>query len=215
LGEPRSTSLEPSTDRLSSRFYLAWVRWNAQLAYLSARVFGRVIYRATIVVRLKPGDLKPGYRYVIAANHQSRVDPFLICGALPSSAWRRLQPLRFFAYNGLMRYWPLRWALLGLGCFPTKPLGRLPYGLAAAQGFLAAGQSIFIFPEGKRSLPGEERVHHGVEVLATDPNVRVIPVHLQWQKGWRRSYQLTVGRPLPPSPTAEEVYDAIYRLRLP
>ncbi|HSX01612.1 MAG TPA: lysophospholipid acyltransferase family protein [Candidatus Saccharimonas sp.] len=167
-----------------------------------------------ITTLLQPGDLKPGVSYVIAANHESIIDPFVICSVLSPALWRRLRSFRFFAYNGLFRPYWLRMALLALGCFPAREHQRYVYGLDAAASFIARGQTVVIFPQGKRTL-GRGRAHRGVEVLARMANVRVIPAHIEWQKlgKWRRGFRLTIGQPLDGrARSADQLLDAIYGL---
>ena len=191
------------------------VRFNQYAACLASRLITHVGLGRRVRLELELSDIPAGSKYVIAANHQSVVDPFVICSDLPFRMWSRLNGFGFVARPGLFVSPMLRAASLSLGCFPAKPVGQLPSGTAAAQAYLANGQSVVIFPEGHRTLPSESSARAGIAVLAEDPSVRVIPVHLQWTRGWRRSYQMTIGKPLPTGLTAQQMMDAIYALELP
>lgn len=164
-------------------------------------------------VRLTVDDLAPGRSYVIAANHQSRLDPFMITAALPLPLWNRLIPFRFFAHNGL--FWPpLRQILLGLGCFPARSHSRYPSGLEFAAGAMKLGETVFIFPEGTRSRPGQRPARRGVAALAEMPGVMIIPAHVNWYRGgWRRRFDLTIGSPFSAAGlSAEAIMERIYSL---
>jgi 1-acyl-sn-glycerol-3-phosphate acyltransferase len=165
---------------------------------------------------LQPEDLQPGGTYVIAANHQSMADPFAISAALPVSFFSRLGPFRYFTHNGLFDK-VLRPILLILGCFPASPNGRYIHGLEAAKLFLSRGQTVVIFPEGRRVVSAT-RPRSGVEVLAHDPAVVIIPARIQWykHKGGGRSYRLMIGRPLRHSHklSAQQILNRIYKLPL-
>ena len=153
---------------------------------------------------------------MIAANHQSMFDPFVICSALPLRFFPHLAPFRYFAHNALFDK-ILRPFLFSFGAFPASRNNYYIYGLEAAKTFLSQHQTVMIFPEGRR-VPVSTRPRSGVEVLAKNPNVEIIPVHLQWQKNkWGlRSYQLTVGHPLKEKGlSARQIMNRVYKLPLP
>ena len=168
-----------------------------------------------VIIQIQPGDLKPGFRYVIAANHQSMFDPFVICACLPYRVWSRLRPFRFMAYNGLFETQPMRSFLLMMGSFPASAHTQYASGLDASMSFLAQGQTVVIFPQGRRILD-KGRARSGVKVLADLPKVAIIPARIEWQRHgrWQRSFRLVVGRPvLEQNSSAQQILDRIYRLK--
>lgn len=167
-----------------------------------------------VTVEFEPGDLKPGFRYVLAANHQSMADPFIICSMLPYPIWSRLRTFRFFAHNGLFEPPFLRHALLLLGSFPASNHRRYASGIYAAVNFLSHGQTVVIFPQGRR-MAEKGKARSGVKVLAGLPNVAVIPARIEWQRQgrWRRSFRLVVGRPMYEARlSAQQILNRIYQL---
>lgn len=213
----REARLQPTPIGLSSTRYAWWVRFNQIFWYWPTRLLTTTLMSRRVRIDLRADDLSSSERYILASNHQSLADPFIICSELPGTLWPRLGVFRYFAHSGLFENFIMRWLLLAFGGFPTRPVDKLPYGVEAAQAYLSRGQTVVIFPEGRRALPGTVRARGGVARLAADPNTRVIPVRLEWRRahGWtKRSYQLTVGKPLPPTQTAEAVLEAIYALPL-
>jgi len=156
-----------------------------------------------------------GSAYMIAANHQSALDPFIILACLPWNIFTHMLPYRFFLHNAFLRFFPLRWFLLGGGCFPARPGTRYTFGLGAAEHFLKAGQTIFIFPEGMRSAYATVKPKRGVAELAALPNVEIIPVKILWQRRgyWRRSFTINIGKPFAAQESsAEEIMACVHSL---
>jgi 1-acyl-sn-glycerol-3-phosphate acyltransferase len=200
---------------LTSPRYLSLVGFFQLAGYWPCRILSTLLTHKKVRILLDPADIDPNCHYILAANHQSLIDPFIICSELPLTLWPSLGRFRYFAHAGLFENRLMRWALLAFGGFPTRPFRRLPYGLEAARAYIGRGQTVVIFPEGRRSLPGDATARDGVYQLGTSQNVRVIPVHLRWYKSKKRSYRLTVGKPLPAGQSAQAVMEAIYTLPLP
>jgi 1-acyl-sn-glycerol-3-phosphate acyltransferase len=170
-----------------------------------------IVCQAKVEYRLiLPDD--PKARFIIAANHQSRLDAFVITGILKPHFWRRLLPYRYITANQFLYGWATMWVCWPLGGFPAYPTTHEKWGLARAKQVLAAGQTVCIFPEGQRSIPQEILPKRGVAVLANTPHTYVIPIHLQWQRR-RRHVELVVGQAYNASGrSAVEIMDTIYRL---
>ena len=211
----RAPRMQPTPIRLAAPGYTTFMQAHQWLAYQLSRVAMNTIVRGQTDLQLSPDDLVPGRRYVIAANHQSQLDPFLITSQFTPHLKGQLGTFRYFAYAGLFKIPAYRWGLFCLGGFPTRPFRQLPYGLEAARAYLGRGQVVVIFPEGQRALPGEIRPKSGVARMSADANIQVIPVHLQWTKHPKRSYQITIGHPLPPMQSEAAIMKAIYDLALP
>lgn len=168
---------------------------------------------------LKNRDIKPGIKYVMIANHQSMQDPFIICSQLPLLTLLRLMPFRYFIHIAIFTNPWTRVTSRALGGFPAQQHDRILHGIPKAQESLNSGESVFIFPEGKRSLHNEHRARNGVVQLAYDPKVRFIPARIQWTREgvFGRKFSLAIGKPFDGSKmSAQEILDKmIYGLTLP
>lgn len=88
---------------------------------------------------------------MIMANHQSKLDPFIILAHVPLRVMVRLVPIRIPTYHyyfNKVRYW---WLPL-VGSYPVgdSKKERMLTALKTRQ-YLQAGMSVLIFPEGKRA----------------------------------------------------------------
>lgn len=127
--------------------------------------------------------------HVLYANHQSQLDPLLLCVSLPPKAIFKLIPYRFFVANAYFSN-PLMASLLGLmGGFPAHPHSTKPFGLDHARYLINTNQTVVIFPQGKRTT--ERIAKPGISALAMEPNVRLMPMHIDWKN--RLSCQIRVG----------------------
>jgi 1-acyl-sn-glycerol-3-phosphate acyltransferase len=190
------------------------IKWQRRTRGLSEMLLSR--YARKLVCDLEEGDIEAGMRYIVASNHQSRLDPFLVDAAIPRLVWEKLMPLRFFTANGLFLIPGLEWLMRRLGAFPArKNHPKFQSGLPSGVARIEAGKNLMIFPEGWRSLKGGREAKRGVEVIAHLENVRVIPVHLEWSASiyHRKVLSLHIGKPLDGSQmTAQEILDHCYDL---
>jgi 1-acyl-sn-glycerol-3-phosphate acyltransferase len=164
--------------------------------------------------QLQAGDIEPGVRYVIASNHQTWLDAWMVLSCIPMSIWRVIGFPRVFASNRFFGYPFVGNYVRSMGCFPAKPHPTDPYGLDYAAYLLDRGQSVLIFPEGHITLNRENSARQGVMVLARQANVRIIPMHFEWARPRIRSrFRLGIGKAFDGSQmSAEEILDAIYKV---
>ena len=130
-------------------------------------------------------------RYVIYANHQSKIDPFIITACLPSRAILRLFPFRFFVDNLYIKG-PAKIIINSMGGFPAQYEPNKAYGLDCARELLGSKQTVVIFPQARRTR--ERIAKRGISQLALEPNVYLIPVNIDWKNRWH--CQVHVGAPI-------------------
>lgn len=144
--------------------------------------------------------------YIIAPNHASYIDAFVLISALRSRSFEDLYII------GLQRFFTGR---LG-GAFarlahviPIDPDTHLAKALQMASFILRNGKSLLIFPEGGRSYDGElMEFKKGVGILSVELGVPVIPAYIRGsfealprQEKWPKfsAIKVTLGKPLQPS----------------
>lgn len=153
-------------------------------------------------------NIDPAATFVLYANHQSKLDPLIICASLPFKTIRRLLPFRFFVENSYFNG-PAKTFLNAMGGFPARYDSTRPYGLEQARTLMTTGQTIVIFPPGVRTR--EKVVKPGISILAAEPNTYLIPAHIDWQNRWH--CQVSIGKPFksdvmaPPEVFMQHVYD--------
>jgi 1-acyl-sn-glycerol-3-phosphate acyltransferase len=134
---------------------------------------------------------------IIAANHRSFLDPFVI-----GTMARR--PMYYVAKDELFRQRWLGWILNALGAFPVKRGAGDEDSIATAKAILARGGIVLIFPEGTRTRPGSlGSPKRGVGRLALETGAPVVPVAVigteDVRRGWRirpRKVRIRAGRAL-------------------
>ena len=136
---------------------------------------------------------------IVAANHRSFLDPFVIGASLP---WRR--PMHYVAKVELFeRRWQ-GWFLSRLGAYPVRRGEADLETLETSRGILERGGAVCIFPEGTRIRRGSLAApHRGVGRLALESGAAVVPVAVigseHVRDGWKirpRKVRLRLGKAL-------------------
>jgi glycerol-3-phosphate dehydrogenase (NAD(P)+) len=161
------------------------------------------------------GKLKGGL--IVASNHRSFLDPFVVGGCLP---W--LRPMNYVAKVELFeRRWQ-GWLLSRLGAFPIRRGEADEESMETARQIVERGGAVCIFPEGTRIRRGTiASPKRGVGRLALQTGAPVLPTAVigteDVRRGWRirpRKIKVRLGKAMTfpraegPSPTLAETVTA-------
>lgn len=168
-------------------------------------MLARLLYRVEIAGRVPPGPC------VVAANHESLLDP-------PLLALTARQPLHFLAKVELWRYPPGAWLMDALGGIPIRRDRRDLVSVARGAELLRAGESVAIFPQGTVQGGAWTR---GAARLALATGAPLVPVRIV---GSARALsrgriafpriRIVVGEPIPVDPSRPTVAAARELTRL-
>lgn len=183
-------------------------------------VITRVLYR-TRIYGLKNIPKEGGA--LIAPNHITLVDSAFLLGYSP-------RPLRFLIERDWFNRRLLKPFFEAMGLIPVAHGAGSKGAIVAAVDALRKGDLVVIFPEGEMSRTGSiGRFRHGIEMIAREAGVPIIPVHMDRLWGSIFSYQggryiwkvpreipfkvtVTFGEPMPSDSSAFEVRQAVMRL---
>ena len=148
---------------------------------------------------------------IVAANHRSFLDPFVVGACLP---WRR--PMNYMAKRELFeRRWQ-GWVLSRLGAFPVRRGESDEESMLTARTIAERGGAVCVFPEGTRIRRGTlSSPKRGVGRLALQTGAVVIPTAVlgteHVRRGWRirpRKVKVRLG-PAMTFPRSEEPSPAL------
>lgn len=134
---------------------------------------------------------------LIASNHQTNWDPFLIHSAIPVH-------MAFMAKEELFKIPILNWIMKKEGVIPVKRGGS--GDRQAIRDMLQALEEkriLGIFPEGTRSLNGElQPFQPGMAMMATRSGSPVLPVWIFWNT--KHKVKIHIGEPIAPPPKGSD-----------
>ncbi|MCO6510839.1 MAG: 1-acyl-sn-glycerol-3-phosphate acyltransferase [Aridibacter famidurans] len=148
-------------------------------------VIGKVAWRISHKdVRHIPRD--DGRGLLIAANHQTYLDPYWIC--LPV----KREPLRFMAWDKAFKWFFVGPFIRRLGAYPVNIEQGSVSSMKKSLKVLERGSTLVVFPEGARCFGNGEMLEfkQGAARLALQAKVPVLPVTIiggnrVWPRGAR------------------------------
>ena len=123
--------------------------------------------------------------FLVCPNHQSFLDPFVVCSNYP------LKIFRDVFHVGASEFWEgglMTWVSRMLQVVPVNPDAELMRAMRAGAAGLKNGKILHIYPEGERGFDGQfHEFKKGAAILATELDLPVIPVGLDGlYKVWPR-----------------------------
>lgn len=193
-----------------------------RLAQVTLCLAARLVWR----IRVVGAERMPRGAVIVAANHESLLDPIVL-----GAAFRR--PIRFLTKDDLF-VGPLAWLLRSLGGIPVARGRGDREAVEAGARALRRGHAVGVFPQGT-VLGGEERAWlRGAARLGLTTGAPILPVCLVHTERALRPVHRTIGLPrvhvlvgepieVTPGPTTvaaaraltEAVRDAVEELRRP
>jgi glycerol-3-phosphate dehydrogenase (NAD(P)+) len=171
--------------------------------------FFLVYFRLTRTGREHARGVKGGM--IVAANHRSFLDPFVIGASLP---WGR--PMNYVAKQELFGNPLQAWFLSRLGAFPIRRGEADAESMETARMIAARGGTVCIFPEGTRHRRGTlGNPKRGVGRLALQTGAPILPIAVigteNVRRGWRirpAKCKVRLGKPMT-FPRADEPSPAL------
>lgn len=195
----------------------------AFFVYRCFNLFCRLFMRLEVEGLERLRDMKAPY--LIAPNHQSFLDPFVLCSNYPFSVFNRTFHVgaSFFFGSAFMRF-----VARMLRVVPIDQDTQLLRAMKAGAIGLRHGMILNIYPEGERAFDGKlHEFKGGAAILATELGLPIIPVAMDGlHKVWgRRSMRIRpgkvkirIGEPiyakdvaarLPEASDRSDIYDAV------
>ena len=156
--------------------------WAIRLLRAALRLLFRVLWRMRYV---GVENVPASGGVIIAANHQTYLDPFWLGVPVPLYA-------RFLAWDKVFD-WPVAGKLMRLlGAWPLQVQKGDRRAIRRSLQWLRGGGALVIFPEGGRSF-SDGRMQEfkvGAARLALEANVPILPItirggHRVWPRDWR------------------------------
>jgi long-chain acyl-CoA synthetase len=189
-----------------------------RLVYLFARLFfGLEVKGKEVLKALEPP-------YLICPNHQSYIDPFLVCTVFPPKVLARIVHVGASKY--FSGYLMSQLARL-INVVPIDSNAHLLRAMRAGAAALRDKRILNVYPEGHRSFDGQlNAFKKGAAILATELKVPIVPValdgtYLIWPRMSSRirlaKVKISFGEPIEPykmtlDEKAEHSYETITSL---
>lgn len=166
-------------------------------------VFWKLFTRLEVsgMENLRELSAKPN-AFLICPNHQSFLDPFVLCSTYPFGVFKRI------FHVGASEFFESRfmqWVARMIQIVPVNPDTHLMKAMKAGAVGLRHGRILNIYPEGERAFDGElHEFKKGAAILATELELPIVPVALDgvfkvWPRATMRirpaKVKITIGKP--------------------
>jgi long-chain acyl-CoA synthetase len=164
----------------------------AFVVYKTFNIFCRLFMRLEVdgLENLKTAERLSGSSFLISPNHQSFLDPFVLCSTYPFHIFRNVFHVgaKMFFETRTMRF-----VARLLNVVPIDQDTQLMRAMKAGAIGLKHGKVLNIYPEGERAFDGNlHEFKKGAAILATELHLPIVPVALDGlQNVWaRRSWRI-------------------------
>lgn len=182
---------------LRDRVFFSAFAWSVYRIFnLFCRVFMRLEVKGLDALK------KMERPFLICPNHQSFLDPFVVCSNYPFEFFRHtfhVGASEFFANR------PMAFLAKLLNVVPVDPDTQLMKAMKAGAVGLRHGKILNIYPEGERAFDGElHQFKKGAAILATELELPIVPIAVDglykvWPRGsWRirpAKVKIRIGKP--------------------
>ncbi len=167
----------PPPSRKTTRLLQNPSVWQRSIESVTRKIL-RIICRVFFLLEVKGLDHLPQQGpFVLASNHVSHIDPFIILISLPPAVFDRTFT---FGWEPYFRGWLGRFFAWIGHVIPIGPDSSLVTALQTSATGLGQGKGLLIFPEGERSLDGRVlEFRKGVGILACELKVPVVPAWIE------------------------------------
>ena len=126
----------------------------------------------------QPIPISDGGPTLIACNHLSGLDPFLIVAACS-------HPIRFMIAKEEYQRFGLQWLFHAAGCIPVERSGRAEMAFRSSLTALHDAEVVALFPEGGINRTGRplRKLKAGIIKLAKMANVPIIALRFEGMRG--------------------------------
>ena len=201
---PRGEGLftgEPSEEEKKKiGLYQSGAEWSLVLILLKIL---RSLFRILFDLKVKGVENLPDPPFIIAPNHLSNLDGFVVAVALPPEIFRILH---FQGYEPYFRPWPLSRFARMVHVIPIAPETDWLKAFALSSYVLRRKRALCIFAEGERSWDGDlKEFKKGIGTLAKAHGVAVVPAWIDGtfqilprNRWWPRPGKMRIvfGKPL-------------------
>jgi 1-acyl-sn-glycerol-3-phosphate acyltransferase len=140
--------------------------------YWIAKLLLRVIYKSFFALKVYGLENLPRGTAIIAANHQSFVDPTVLGASVP-------EEIAYLAREDVFSSAALRWFCVKVNSILIKRRAGDRSALKAVLARLAEGWKVVVFPEGTRSYDGQlQPPERGISLLAHRSRAPVVPAYI-------------------------------------
>lgn len=181
---------------LKASYLVPDLKKRQRLAALVVRCLFSLRYK--VQIRSLENVQKSRKPLIIAANHPSRIDPFLL-SFLPSNAFRTITPIRFMMAE---KYFKKPWYWILSAPFGAYPLSKWSLSiesyLQTSHKILEEKGVVMIFPEGRLETNNKNKVAKpGAVILAKIHRADILPMHISFQRHsfLRKKITISFGEP--------------------